>query len=80
MLSRVARVAQRSCSSGGSRGISTVGVVGMGSMGHGVAQLCASSGYDVVAIEQNQESLDKGIKGGCAQPTPSRLRPTHTLR
>jgi len=43
------------------REISTVCIVGLGSMGHGVAQLCAASGLDVTAIDTTQAAVDKGI-------------------
>ena len=41
--------------------ISKVGVLGAGLMGHGIAQVAAQAGYDVVLREVDQESLDKGI-------------------
>jgi 3-hydroxybutyryl-CoA dehydrogenase len=41
--------------------ISKVGVLGAGLMGHGIAQVTAESGYDVVVRELDQERLDKGI-------------------
>jgi 3-hydroxybutyryl-CoA dehydrogenase len=41
--------------------ISKVGVVGCGLMGHGIAQICAQSGWDVVVREVSQEKLDAGI-------------------
>jgi 3-hydroxybutyryl-CoA dehydrogenase len=41
--------------------ISKVGVVGAGLMGHGIAQVAAQAGYDVVLREVDQEHLDKGI-------------------
>jgi 3-hydroxybutyryl-CoA dehydrogenase len=41
--------------------ISKVGVVGCGLMGHGIAQVAAQAGYDVVVREINQSPLDKGI-------------------
>src|SRR5687768_3694144 len=41
--------------------ISKVGVVGCGLMGHGIAQICAQAGWDVVVREVDQEALDKGI-------------------
>jgi 3-hydroxybutyryl-CoA dehydrogenase len=37
-------------------------VVGCGLMGSGIAEVCARSGYAVVAAEVNQELLDKGMK------------------
>ena len=41
--------------------ISKVGVVGCGLMGHGIAQICAQAGWDVVVREVDQGQLDKGI-------------------
>lgn len=51
VVRRCGRSAVRQFSSGVD--IKTVSVVGLGSMGHGVAQLCASSGYNVVAVDIN---------------------------
>ena len=41
--------------------VSKVGVVGCGLMGHGIAQICAQAGWDVVVRELSQEKLDAGI-------------------
>ncbi len=41
--------------------ISKVGVVGCGLMGHGIAQICAQNGWDVVVREIERERLDKGM-------------------
>ena len=41
--------------------ISKVGVAGCGLMGHGIAQVSAEAGFDVVVSEVSQEALDKGI-------------------
>jgi 3-hydroxybutyryl-CoA dehydrogenase len=41
--------------------ISKVGVVGCGLMGHGISQICAQAGWDVVVLEVDQEALDKGM-------------------
>ena len=41
--------------------ISKVGVVGCGLMGHGISQICAQAGWDVVVREIDQGALDKGI-------------------
>jgi 3-hydroxybutyryl-CoA dehydrogenase len=41
--------------------ISKVGVVGCGLMGHGIAQICAQAGWEVVVREVSQEVLDGGI-------------------
>jgi 3-hydroxybutyryl-CoA dehydrogenase len=39
----------------------TIGVVGCGQMGSGVAQICAQAGYKTVIVEMNDELLDKGL-------------------
>jgi 3-hydroxybutyryl-CoA dehydrogenase len=39
--------------------IKNVTVIGAGTMGNGIAQVCASSGYDVKIIDLNQQLLDK---------------------
>jgi len=41
--------------------IERVGIVGCGLMGHGIAQICAQAGWDVVVREVDQERLDAGI-------------------
>ncbi|MCD6015627.1 MAG: 3-hydroxyacyl-CoA dehydrogenase family protein [Solirubrobacterales bacterium] len=41
--------------------IAKVGVLGCGLMGHGITQICAQAGWDVVVREVDQEKLDKGI-------------------
>jgi 3-hydroxybutyryl-CoA dehydrogenase len=41
--------------------IKKVGVLGAGLMGHGIAQVAAQAGYDVVLREVDQAKLDKGL-------------------
>ena len=41
--------------------IKTVGVVGAGQMGSGIAHVCALSGYDVLLNDVSQEQIDKGL-------------------
>lgn len=41
--------------------IEKVGVLGAGLMGHGIAQVAAQSGYDVVLREVDEQTLAKGI-------------------
>jgi 3-hydroxybutyryl-CoA dehydrogenase len=41
--------------------IERVGVLGCGLMGHGIAQICAQAGWEVVVREADQGRLDKGI-------------------
>jgi 3-hydroxybutyryl-CoA dehydrogenase len=43
--------------------IKKVGVCGLGLMGSGIAQVAASAGYDVVALEAIAAALDKGKAG-----------------
>ena len=38
-----------------------VGVVGCGTMGGGITQVCAQSGYEVLVSEVNDELLNKGL-------------------
>jgi 3-hydroxybutyryl-CoA dehydrogenase len=41
--------------------IAKVGVLGCGLMGHGIAQICAQAGWDVVVREADEGNLDAGI-------------------
>jgi 3-hydroxybutyryl-CoA dehydrogenase len=41
--------------------IARVGVIGCGLMGHGITQICAQAGWDVVVREADQGALDKGV-------------------
>ncbi len=41
--------------------IKKVGVVGCGLMGHGIVQVAAQAGFEVIALETQQEFLDKGL-------------------
>lgn len=41
--------------------INTVGVVGAGTMGNGIAQVCASAGVNVVMLDVNPVALEKGL-------------------
>ncbi len=40
-----------------------IGIVGFGQMGSGIAQVTAAAGYQVIAREEKEEFLQKGIKG-----------------
>jgi 3-hydroxyacyl-CoA dehydrogenase len=44
-------------------GIKKVGVLGCGLMGSGIAQVCATAGFDVTVLEVEQKYLDKGFAG-----------------
>ncbi|KGM50566.1 3-hydroxybutyryl-CoA dehydrogenase [Pseudooceanicola atlanticus] len=41
--------------------IASVGVIGAGQMGNGIAHVCALAGYDVVLNDINQEALDRAM-------------------
>ncbi len=41
--------------------IAKVGVVGCGLMGHGIAQICAEAGWEVVVREIDEDALEAGI-------------------
>jgi 3-hydroxybutyryl-CoA dehydrogenase len=41
--------------------INTVGVIGCGLMGAGIAQVSAQAGFPTVVVEANQALLDKGL-------------------
>src|SRR5258706_8394615 len=43
--------------------ITKVGVLGCGLMGSGIAQVCATAGFDVTVLEVEQKFLDKGFAG-----------------
>jgi len=41
--------------------IKTIGVVGAGTMGNGIAHVCARSGYNVVLVDVEQTFLDRAM-------------------
>jgi 3-hydroxybutyryl-CoA dehydrogenase len=43
-----------------SRVFSTIGVVGLGTMGAGIAEVFARNGFDVVGVEQGEEQVERG--------------------
>jgi 3-hydroxybutyryl-CoA dehydrogenase len=43
--------------------IKKVGVLGCGLMGSGIAQVCATAGFDVTVLEVEQKYIDKGFAG-----------------
>jgi 3-hydroxybutyryl-CoA dehydrogenase len=43
--------------------LKTIGVVGAGTMGHGIAQVALVAGYRVVLVDAAREALDRGLAG-----------------
>jgi 3-hydroxybutyryl-CoA dehydrogenase len=43
--------------------IKSVGVLGLGTMGGGIAQVCAQSGFKVTGLEISQDLIEIGLKG-----------------
>ncbi len=39
-----------------------IAVIGSGTMGSGIVQVCAQAGYNVVMRDINQDALDRGMK------------------
>ena len=42
--------------------IETIGVIGAGTMGHGIAQVAAGAGYKVLLRDVDRDSLARGIE------------------
>ncbi len=42
------------------RDFSTIGVIGLGTMGAGIAEVFARNGFDVIGVEVNDEAVDRG--------------------
>lgn len=42
--------------------MSKIGIIGFGTMGSGIAQVCVEAGYDVVAIEAEKSFFTRGLK------------------
>ncbi len=42
--------------------VKTIGVVGAGTMGHGIAQTCSRAGFPVILIDVNREVLGKALQ------------------
>ena len=42
--------------------ITTIGVIGAGTMGHGIAQVCALAGHQIVLVDVDQALLDRAVE------------------
>jgi 3-hydroxybutyryl-CoA dehydrogenase len=51
--------------------IETVGVVGAGTMGHGIAQSTATAGYEVMIYDVDAEAIENGMEAIEASLSPS---------
>ena len=61
LLEKVSRRMVNRRMNSSSDGIKLVGVVGLGLMGHGIAQITAQAGYKVLAIEAQDAALKAGM-------------------
>lgn len=41
--------------------IKKVGVIGIGTMGHGITQVCAQAGYDTLVVDTTQDFINRGM-------------------
>lgn len=45
----------------GASGISKVGVIGIGTMGNGIAQVCAQQGFETIVLDISADALERGL-------------------
>ena len=57
---RLAARAMMRAMTSGTRDFTSIGVIGLGTMGAGIAEVFARNGYQVVGVEQTEESLKRG--------------------
>jgi 3-hydroxybutyryl-CoA dehydrogenase len=58
--------------------IKSIGIVGAGQMGNGIAHVCALAGYDVIMTDISQEALDSAVALIDPEPRPAgRARQDH---
>ncbi|MEJ2583408.1 MAG: 3-hydroxyacyl-CoA dehydrogenase NAD-binding domain-containing protein, partial [Acidobacteriota bacterium] len=43
-------------------GLKKIGVIGIGTMGNGIAQVVAQSGFDVVVMDVDEDVLERGLE------------------
>ena len=41
--------------------VSTIGIIGAGTMGSGIAQVCAAAGIDVIMVDVSDAAIEKGV-------------------
>ncbi len=56
----------------GASGIEKIGVIGIGLMGSGIAQVSATYGFDTVVADMSDEVVRRGMARGddCQHPAP----------
>jgi 3-hydroxybutyryl-CoA dehydrogenase len=62
MMRAMTETAQDPSAPAPTRTFSTIGVVGLGTMGAGIAEVFARNGYSVVGVELDEEGLERGRK------------------
>src|SRR5688500_2672570 len=60
MMRAMTETAQDISTPAPTRSFSTIGVVGLGTMGAGIAEVFARNGFSVVGVEQNDEGVARG--------------------
>ena len=51
-------------------GLKKIGVIGIGTMGNGIAQVAAQSGFETVVMDVDASVLEKGLDSIAPQPRP----------
>jgi 3-hydroxybutyryl-CoA dehydrogenase len=62
MMRAMTETAQDNSTPAPTRTFSTIGVVGLGTMGAGIAEVFARNGYSVVGVELDEEGMERGRK------------------
>jgi 3-hydroxybutyryl-CoA dehydrogenase len=62
MMRAMTQTAQETVTPAPTRTFTTIGVVGLGTMGAGIAEVFARNGYSVVGVELDDEGLERGRK------------------
>ena len=51
------------------RTFETIGIVGLGTMGAGIAEVFAREGYTVIGVDQNEEARPAAASSSSTRPT-----------
>jgi len=55
--------------------IRSIGIIGAGTMGNGIAQVAAGAGFDVILLDINDAALEKGLAALSKSLDQKRLLP-----